>query len=193
MYTLIGSYTSPYVRRLRLYLEGIDYKLETVNYLDSKDDAKLASVNPIKRIPVLIVHNQALWESRIIYQYLQKALGKTPLSLAEENIVSAIDAWQDQLIQMFLMRRMGQAIEVNSGYFQRHAQRQEQLSNYLSARLKEGELRRWDYPAMSLFCLLDWAVFREQIKLADLPPDFSRFMDEIRIKPIAVATDPRRV
>ena len=50
-YRLLGSLTSPYVRRLRMYMADIPYELEIVNYLETDQDSRLSSVNPIKRIP----------------------------------------------------------------------------------------------------------------------------------------------
>ena len=191
MYTLIGSLTSPYVRRLRLYLHGIDYKLETVNYLDSLDDARLSQLNPIKRIPVLVVDNQAIWESRVIYSYLQKTLGKTPPSRDEDNLISAIDAWQDLLIQPFLMQRMGQAVDSSNAYFQRQASRAQLIRDYLASGVRQGLFDRWDYPAMSLYCLLDWGAFRECLRPLDLPKALLNFMEQSRSHPSITETDPR--
>src|SRR4051794_34094978 len=102
---LIGSLTSPYVRRLRLFLDGTPYTLEALRFLDEPvDDKRLAAVSPIKRVPVLMVDGEPLWESRVIFNHLQRTLNRRPLTLVEENLQSAIDALQDSLILPFLMR-----------------------------------------------------------------------------------------
>lgn len=67
-YRLLGSLTSPFVRRLRLYMADIPYEFEIVNYLESGQDARLSAANPIKRIPVLLIDGKSLWESRVIFQ-----------------------------------------------------------------------------------------------------------------------------
>jgi glutathione S-transferase len=192
MYTLIGSLTSPYVRRIRLYLRGVDYKLETVNYLDGQDDARLSAINPIKRIPVLVVDGKPLWESRVIYGYLQRTLAKPTLSFEEENAISAIDALQDALIQPFLMKRMGHAVDRNTPYFLRHAERQRLIFDYLAAEHERGHFERWDYPAMSLYSLLDWALFRECVRTDELPKPLLRFYEKTRTQPLIAETDPRK-
>jgi glutathione S-transferase len=192
MDTLIGSLTSPYVRRIRLYLRGVDYKLETVNYLDGQDDARLSAINPIKRIPVLVVDGKPLWESRVIYGYLQRTLGKPTLSFEEENAISAIDALQDALIQPFLMKRMGHPVDRNTAYFQRHAERQRLILDYLAAEHERGRFERWDYPAMSLYSLLDWSLFRECMRTDELPKPLLRFYEKTRTQPLIAETDPRK-
>lgn len=192
MYTLIGSLTSPYARRLRLYLDGVTYKFETINYLDGRDDARLASLNPIKRIPVLIVNGKALWESRVIYNFLQRDLGKSALSFEEENAVSAIDALQDLLIQTFLMQRVGHSIDRNNPYFIRHSERHRLILDYLVSEIKAGRFQRWDYPAMSLYSLADWAIFRNCYNLENLPQEIKNFVDERRNLPFVPESDPRR-
>ncbi|HNF99055.1 MAG TPA: glutathione S-transferase N-terminal domain-containing protein [Pseudomonadota bacterium] len=53
-YRLLGSLTSPFVRRLRLYMADIPYEFEIVNYLESGQDARLSAANPLKRIPIVV-------------------------------------------------------------------------------------------------------------------------------------------
>jgi len=190
-YRLLGSLTSPYVRRLRMYMADIPYELEIVNYLETDQDSRLSSVNPIKRIPVLLIDGKPLWESRMIVQYLQRTHGLRSLSLDEENTVSAIDALQDLLIQSFLLYRSGHPIDRQNGYFLRTADRQRLILSYLEQQVSAGLLARWDYPAMSLYALLDWASFRSQLPLAQLGPALQQFVKESASQRLAAETDPR--
>ena len=75
-YTIVGSGASPYVRRLRLYLQGHDFTFEVINLFDEHGDKRITQLNPLKRIPVLIAGDQVLWESRVIYNFLQRALSR---------------------------------------------------------------------------------------------------------------------
>ena len=190
-YRLLGSLTSPYVRRLRMYMADIPYELEIVNYLETDQDSRLSSVNPIKRIPVLLIDGKPLWESRMIVQYLQRTHGLRSLSLDEENTVSAIDALQDLLIQSFLLHRSGHPIDRQNGYFLRTADRQRLILSYLEQQVSAGLLARWDYPAMSLYALLDWASFRNQLPLAQLGPALQQFVKESASQRLAAETAPR--
>ena len=191
-YRLLGSLTSPFVRRLRLYMADIPYEFEIVNYLESGQDARLSAANPIKRIPVLLIDGKSLWESRVIFQYLQKTHGKPGLSLDEENIVGAIDTLQDQLIQPFLLQRFGHVVDRNNPYYQRVADRQRLILAYLEKQAESGLLSRWDYPAMSLFSTPDWASFRNVLPDSELGPALVRFTKECATKPLVSETDPRK-
>jgi len=191
-YTLIGSKTSPYVRRLRLYLRDIPYSFDAVNILDPAEDARLSRINPIKRIPVLMIDDRPLFESRVIFNYLQKTHGRPSLSLTEENLVSTIDTWQDQLIQGFLLTRGGHPVDAKNSYYQRMAERQNLMTTYLASAIVKGEFSRWDYPAMSLYSLLDWARFRDTFDLNVALPALQTFYESAAVQPAVAATDPRQ-
>lgn len=190
-YRLLGSLTSPYVRRFRMYMADIPYELEIVNYLESDQDSRLSSVNPIKRIPVLLIDGKPLWESRIIAQYLQRTHGKQPFTIEEENIVSATDALQDLLIQSFLLQRSGHPIDRQNGYFLRTADRQRLILSYLEQQVSAGLLTRWDYPAMALYATLDWSLFRNQLLPAQIGPTLQQFVHDSRSQRLVAETDPR--
>ena len=190
-YRLLGSLTSPFVRRIRLYMASIPHEFEIVNWAESDQDARLTLVSPLKRIPVLLIDGQPLWESRIIFQYLQRKHEKTALSLEEENIVSAIDTLQDQLIQPFLMQRFGHAVDRGNGYFERVAERQRLILSYLEEQIEAGLLARWDYPAMSLYSMLDWATFRKLLPVPSLDSALDRFVKGCAQQQLVAETDPR--
>ena len=190
-YQLLGSLTSPYVRRLRLYMTDIPCELKQVNYLDPKQDATLSAVNPLKRIPVLLIDGQPLWESRVIFNFLQRTHQRRALSLPEENAVSAVDTLQDQLIQHFLHVRFGHPVDAANPYYMRGAERQKLILAYLNTQVGEGLFTSWDYPAMSLYAMLDWSLFRGSLTTEDLSPALLAFHNKHRAAPDVVATDPR--
>jgi glutathione S-transferase len=101
-YVLIGSMTSPYVRKLRLWLNDIaPYELKCVNYLEANDSEYLKKTNPINKIPILIDYDKTIYDSRVIYNYLAQKHHTKPLSIEQENILSAIDAALDTSINLF--------------------------------------------------------------------------------------------
>lgn len=68
---LIGSLTSPYVRKVRIVLaeKKIDYDFE----LDSPwaADNKIGNHNPLGKVPVLLLDDESsLYDSRVIVEYL---------------------------------------------------------------------------------------------------------------------------
>lgn len=68
---LIGSLTSPYVRKVRVVMA--EKKLEYELVLDDvwADDAKIQHYNPLGKVPCLIMDDQGrLFDSRVIVEYL---------------------------------------------------------------------------------------------------------------------------
>ncbi|MGK0373445.1 MAG: glutathione S-transferase, partial [Glaciecola sp.] len=50
---LFGSTTSPYVRRLRLYMQDLPHDFVLVDIFNSRDRAEIQSDNPTLKIPML--------------------------------------------------------------------------------------------------------------------------------------------
>lgn len=181
-YTLIGSITSPYVRKIRLCLhDKIFYDFKTVNYLEKEDAAYLRSVNPINKIPVLIDQGQVIFDSRVIYNYLTKKYGWTNLTIAEENILSAIDALLDTSINLFSLQRGGLdlACSTNS-YIIRQQERMTLLLDFITPWVKQNN--EWNFLSMSLYSFLDWASFREIIELKSYP-EMMNFLNNFKNSP----------
>jgi glutathione S-transferase len=67
------------------------------------------------------------------------------------------------------------------------------MVDYLRAEAIAGRFARWDYPAMSLYCLLDWAAFRGTLTEQETDGPLAAFMSTHRMRPQVDATDPRRI
>lgn len=68
---LIGSLTSPYVRKVRIVLaeKRLDYELQLSNVW--APDTDIQSFNPLGKVPCLIMEDEdALFDSRVIVEYL---------------------------------------------------------------------------------------------------------------------------
>lgn len=179
MYTLIGSTTSPYVRKLRLLFadKKIPYEFKAINYLEENDANFLKNINPINKIPILLVDEKPIYDSRIIYNYLVQENLCPKLSLEEENILSAIDAAMDASINLFSLRRGGLDLKnCNNSYVKRQEERVYLILDYLLPWIKK-ESSKWNFLTMSLYSYLYWGQFREILSLRDYP-DFSHFLEK---------------
>ncbi len=165
--TLIGSYPSPFVRSLRLFMhERISFTFKSIDYLQEKDAQYLLSINPINKIPVLLHDEKVIFDSRVIYQYLKKEfLIYETLSLEEENLLSEIYGVMDTTINLFMMKRFDIDIHGQSYYFERNHSRIKNILHHISSHLEL--LSQWKFPAMLLYSYLDWANFRGMLKLND--------------------------
>jgi glutathione S-transferase len=76
---VIGSYVSPYVRKVLacLLLKGLDYEIDPITPFFG--DGDFARLSPLRRIPVLIDGDLALCDSSVICAYLDDAYPERPL------------------------------------------------------------------------------------------------------------------
>lgn len=68
---IIGSYLSPYVRKVLvvLHLKGLAYEIDPI--IPFLGDERFAALSPLRRIPVLIDDALTLSDSSVILQYLE--------------------------------------------------------------------------------------------------------------------------
>ncbi|WP_213991273.1 glutathione S-transferase [Sodalis sp. dw_96] len=69
---LIGSYTSPFVRKISVILleKGLPFQLITASPWE--EDPRVIAVNPLGKVPVLITgHGEPIFDSPIIAEYLE--------------------------------------------------------------------------------------------------------------------------
>ncbi|HVF37979.1 MAG TPA: glutathione S-transferase family protein [Sphingomicrobium sp.] len=76
---IIGSYVSPYVRKVLacLELKGIDYEVDPITPFFGNDEFRRLS--PLRRIPVLVDDSLVLTDSTVIAEYLDEAYPNPPL------------------------------------------------------------------------------------------------------------------
>jgi len=76
---IIGSYVSPYVRKVTacLTLKGLDYEIDPITPFFGDDE--FARLSPLRRIPVLIHDDLVLNDSSVICTWLDEAFPGHPL------------------------------------------------------------------------------------------------------------------
>jgi glutathione S-transferase len=76
---IIGSYVSPYVRKVTacLALKGLDYEIDPITPFFGGEE--FARLSPLRRIPVLIDGDLSLCDSSVICAYLDEAYPGHPL------------------------------------------------------------------------------------------------------------------
>ncbi|HSQ70299.1 MAG TPA: glutathione S-transferase family protein, partial [Steroidobacteraceae bacterium] len=80
---IIGSYLSPYVRKVLacLHLKGLGYEIDPI--VPFFGDDRFTAVSPLRRVPVLIDDRVTLADSSVICQYLEDRYPSPPLYPAE--------------------------------------------------------------------------------------------------------------
>lgn len=189
--TLIGSYTSPFVRKLRLLLHGDNnVTFKAVNYLEEEGSKYLKSINPLNQLPMLLDGDQPVYESRIIFNYIAKKKNLKPLTINEENTLSEIDAVLSTGVNLFSLRKGGVNIEDSSNYFlvrqkERIPALLKMLAPWAASQQPETD---WNYLTMSMYSMLYWLEFRNIYKTSDIP-EMKDFLERFKNCPGVAETD----
>jgi glutathione S-transferase len=96
--TLIGSYLSPYVRKVLvcLHLKGLRYAIDPI--VPFFGNEAFARLNPVRRIPVLIDGDLAVSDSTVICEYLDEAYPEAPRLLPSSPQERAQSRWLEELV-----------------------------------------------------------------------------------------------
>ncbi len=108
---LIGSLTSPYVRKVRIVMAGkkLDFQLELE---DVWGNDKILKSNPLGKVPCLVLSGgEAVFDSRVIVEYLDTRSPVSrliPESSRERTEVRTWEALADGLIDAAILARLEQ-------------------------------------------------------------------------------------
>jgi glutathione S-transferase len=107
---LIGSLTSPFVRKVRVVLaeKKLDYKFDIEDVWAA--DTRIQEANPLGKVPCLVMEGgEALFDSRVIVEYVDtlSPVGKLiPLTGRERVEVKTWEALADGLLDAAILARM---------------------------------------------------------------------------------------
>lgn len=191
-YILIGSKTSPFVRRIRMLMEGLNYEFQELNIYETDDGLKLNKVNPVNQIPVLIDGEQKIWDSRQIFNYINFKQKLQNLNWDDENILTAIEGAMNSAVTLLLMKRSGMKIDEPYMYINRQKERIDSVLTYLKPYMENEGLKEWNFISMTLYSFLDWATFRELISIADRP-ECRTFLNTHQMRSIVKETEIPKV
>lgn len=92
---LIGSHTSPFVRKVRVVLA--EKKIEYEFVIDSPwlADSKVPDINPLGKIPVLLLDDETpLFDSRVIVEYIDNVTPNNKLFPAPNRERTEVKRWE---------------------------------------------------------------------------------------------------
>jgi len=187
---LYGSLYSPFVRRIRLALASTPYEFIALNIFEGSDRDTLIRLNPTRKVPMLVDEEQVVFDSGVIARYLQEKLGWQKLSVSEENQLTLINAANDSLVELFLCKRSGFDIQEDRLFFNLQRERVTATLAVLEQQVTDGLFATWNYPAISLYCLVDWILFRELTDMTHYPM-LCQFLTVHKQQLAVASTDPR--
>jgi glutathione S-transferase len=93
-------------------------------------------------------------------------------------------------VQLFLLKRSEIESSDDKLYFKLQKERIAESFAYLNDAASENEFEHWEYPAICLFCLLDWAMFRQLADVSQFDA-LLEFLADHKERIEAASTDPR--
>lgn len=145
--------------------------------------AQLAKETPINRVPYLLDGEQIVFDSRVIIQYVAQKHQLTPLTIDEENKVSAIYSAMDAGVALYLLKRDG-IDTAGPGFFL--SRQRARIPNNLkfvtpwAESLRSDRPRDWNFASMALYSFLHWGNARQLFQISQYPSlaeFFDRFKD----------------
>ena len=138
--------------------------MRVMNFVDDKKAAaELEKETPINKVPVLIDGDQKIFDSRVIVNHLTQKHGLRPLTLDEENIVSAIYSCLDTGVILFLMKKDGFDVDGPGFFLTRNRARIPNNLEFIAPWMRSLDPSKpgdWNFASMSLFSFLFWADAR---------------------------------
>lgn len=188
---LIGSTTSPYVRKVRVVMaeKKLDYAFLLENVW--AEDTTIQESNPLGKVPCLLMEDGgAMFDSRVIVEYLDTLtpVGRLIPSLGRERAeVKCWEALADGILDAAILVRLEKTLRPQEQQSEDWINRQ---MNKVNAGLKAISLGLGDMPFcsgsrltladISVACLLGWLSFRFlEISWRDDYPNLAKLFDKL--------------
>ena len=201
---LIGSTTSPYVRKVRVVMaeKKLDYQFLQENVWAA--DTTIAVSNPLGKVPCLVMEGaEAVFDSRVIVEYLDtlSPVGKLIPSTGRERAeVKTWEALADGLLDAAILVRLENTFEGRKPAQRSQAWIDRQMQK-IDASLKAMAQGLGDKPFCSgihlslsdiaVGCALGWLELRfPEIGWRTEYPNLARLMDKLAQRPSFADTVP---
>lgn len=198
---LIGSTTSPFVRKVRIVLaeKKIEYDFE----LDSPwvPESGVPNLNPLGKIPVLALDdNTLLFDSRVISEYLDNVAPNNKLFPAPNRERTEVKRWEaladgicDAAGLSFLEKKQS-AAQQSADWIVRQESKIARGLEYMSKELKENAWCMGTHYSMadiSAGCALGYLGFRfAHIDWRGQYPNLERLYTKLMLRPAFIDTVP---
>ncbi|MCV2883724.1 glutathione S-transferase family protein [Aestuariibacter sp. AA17] len=189
MFTLYGSTTSPYVRRLRMWLHNVEHEFVNMKIFEDADRELLKQKNPTLKIPMLEDDGDMILDSRVIFRYLTEKLNYPILNWYQENQLTVLDSLNDAGVNMFILSLSNIDTSQDAMYFNIQRERFATSFAQICEQIDNGDFDEWNYPAISLYALVDWMRFRNLYDYTQHPA-LVRFMSANSERSEVLATSP---
>ncbi|WLI88706.1 glutathione S-transferase N-terminal domain-containing protein [Massilia sp. R2A-15] len=188
---LIGSVTSPYVRKVRVVLaeKKLDYSFELENVWASETTIHLA--NPLGKVPCLVMEDgRPMYDSRVIAEYLDtltpvcKLLPPNGRDRADVKVWEALaDGVLDAAVLVRLEKTLRPAEQQSADWIARQMGKVHAGLSVMSAELGESPFCKGNHYTLAdvaVGCCLGWLQFRfPEIGWRGDYPNLARLFDKL--------------
>jgi glutathione S-transferase len=200
---LIGSLSSPYVRKVRVVLaeKKLDYSFELDNVWAAETRVHLS--NPLGKVPCLVMEDgSALYDSRVIAEYLDtltpvcKLLPPNGRDRADVKVCEALaDGVLDAAVLVRLERTLRPAEQQSAPWIERQLGKVQAGLHVMSANLGEQPFcmgNHYTLADVAVGCALGWLAFRfPEIGWRGDYPNLARLFDKLSERPSFKDTQPQ--
>lgn len=201
---LIGSLTSPYVRKVRIVMaeKKLDYRFDIDDVWSPH--SRVSEANPLGKVPCLVMEGgEAIFDSRVIVEYVDtlSPVGKLiPLSGRERVEVRTWEALADGMLEAAISARLEATWAGRTEAQRSHAWIDRQMSKlYAALRASSHGLgeRSWcagnhySLADISVGCALGYLDFRyPQIDWRQQHPNLAKLFERLAQRPSFAETQP---
>jgi glutathione S-transferase len=200
---LIGSLSSPYVRKVRVVLaeKKLDYQLELENVW--APETTIQQLNPLGKVPCLIMEDgYAMQDSRVIVEYLDAVSPVCKLLPPNGRERADIKCWEaladgvlDAGVLVRLERNLRPKEQQSEQWIARQLQKVELGLASMSERLDDGAWcagNHYSLADVAVGCCLGWLSFRfPEIDWRSKHPNLGRLFDKLSERPSFKDTVPQ--
>jgi glutathione S-transferase len=199
---LVGSLTSPYVRKTRIVLleKRINYTFEVVVPWDA--DSPVADYNPLGKVPVLIMEDGTpLYDSRVIVEYLDNISPVSRLIPESNRHRIMVKRWEvladgiSDAAAMIFRERKRPAAQQSPEWIMRQ---QQKVTRGLEASAHELGTKKWCNGSayaladVALGCTLGYLTFRfPEVEWRTAFPNLADLADKLEKRASFVETAPK--
>ena len=198
---LIGSLTSPYVRKVRIVLA--EKKIEYEFVVDSpwSPESKVPNINPLGKIPVLVLDDETpLFDSRVISEYLDNVAPNNKLMPAPNRERTEVKRWEaladgicDAAALLFLEKKRP-AKQQSADWISRQETKIISGVDYMAKELGDNACcigMHFSLADIAAVCALGYLAFRfPEIDWSEKHPNLARLYSKLMLRPSFADTVP---
>ncbi|MBL8617748.1 MAG: glutathione S-transferase family protein [Deltaproteobacteria bacterium] len=206
---LLGTVTSPYVRRVRVVARALGLPVTLLDTRSPEGAAELRRLSPVGKVPVAVFDDgRVVWDSAVINRALTRIHGWGSLrpsgptldhqlldhQLLDDQLMVGIDGALDAAINRFYLRAPGEPLLDDHPYVEKQQQRVITAMAWVEQQLDDqGRLAGrpgLGLPEIALVSALGWMRFRATFPVDEHPP-LAAFLDRHERDARIEGTGPR--